>query len=55
MENVYAKKDGKVKNVLNEYVGMVFMEKNVIKYVDALLKTPNCKYNFLTQIIPLKF
>lgn len=34
------KKDGKVINVPNEYVQMVFMEKDVTKYVNALLKIP---------------
>jgi len=39
-ENAYVKKDGKVINVPNEYVQMVFMEKDVTKYVNALLKIP---------------
>jgi len=40
MENAYAKKVGKAINVPNEYVQMVFMEKDVTKYVNALLKIP---------------
>lgn len=38
MENAYAKKVGKVINVPNEFVQMVFTEKDVTKYVNALLK-----------------
>jgi len=36
MENVYVKKVGKVINVPNEYAQIVFMEKDVTKYVSAL-------------------
>jgi len=40
MGNAYVKKVGKAINVPNEYVQMVFMEKDVTKYVNALLKIP---------------
>jgi len=43
MESVYVKKDGKVRDVPNEYAQMVFLEKGVIKYVNALSKIPICK------------
>jgi len=40
MENAYVKKDGKAINVPNEYVQIIFMENDVTKYVNALLKIP---------------
>jgi len=40
MENAYVKKDGKVINVPNEYVQIIFMEKDVTKYANALMEIP---------------